>query len=471
MRRTSLLALAAVLFLTTLGAALPGAERESPPAARRPNIVVLSVDSLRKASLRQDDPRLPNLNRLLRSSVVLDSALSPAPWTLPAHASLMTGLYPDRHGATHPDLRMAPDLPVLALSLWQAGYETVAFTDKGFLDRQFGFGRGFQRYDDRAVATDPRLGAALPRGGDFNGQPGLDLFDRALTFLRYRGQNRSGRPFFLFLHTFGLHDYFFAHPWATSSLPPHQDPPPTYYLDCLAGVKTCTAGDWRRMEALYEAEVAHMDRALGLLLQALEDSGLRESTLFVFTSDHGEGFDVGRQRIHHGGRLHRDMLEVPLLISGPGLLPRRIAEPVSLVDLFPTLLDLAGAPVPPGLDGVSLASALRGGARPPARTFYAMEHFLWWQGPQRYQTDAPRKSRIGIAAITDADWYIQSRSGEELYDVRSDPEQIRNLAPKGARAAKLRDKVRGKGNLVQGLLRREDSKSLEDQLRSLGYLR
>ncbi|HVS00707.1 MAG TPA: alkaline phosphatase family protein, partial [Thermoanaerobaculia bacterium] len=121
MRRQSPAALAVLLLLATLGtASLPGAEREPRPAARRPNIVVLSVDSLRKASLRKaslrkDDPRLPNLNLLLRRSAVFERALSTASWTLPAHASLMTGLYPDRHGATDPRLRIAPELPVLAL--------------------------------------------------------------------------------------------------------------------------------------------------------------------------------------------------------------------------------------------------------------------------------------------------------------------------------------------------------------------
>ncbi|HYG65584.1 MAG TPA: sulfatase-like hydrolase/transferase, partial [Thermoanaerobaculia bacterium] len=200
-------ALVLLLVGSCLGAALSSRPAPEPPPGQRANIILLSVDSLRRASFRPD--RLPVMNALAAGSVVFDNAVSPSSWTLPSHASLMTGLYPDRHGAVDRRLRMGTEYPTLSLLLWEAGYETVGFTDKGFLDRRFGMGRGYERYDDWTVRRDPGLEAVLPRAGDATGTPGSDRFDRALAFLRQR--RSPERPFFLFLHTFGVHDYFYAH--------------------------------------------------------------------------------------------------------------------------------------------------------------------------------------------------------------------------------------------------------------------
>jgi arylsulfatase A-like enzyme len=469
---------AAVLLLGLLGEVLTlQADRPAAPPGRRLNIIVVSLDNLRKSSFRYGDPAVSGFGDLGRRSVVFEHALSTASWTLPAHASLLTGLYPDRHGATDRRLRLAHGLPSLARSLWREGYETVAFTDKGFLDREFGFGQGFERYDDWKLRPDPRLDAVLPRDGDALGSPEAELFDRALAFLGER--RHPSRPFFLFLHTFAVHDYFLAPPWATATLPPYRDAYSDHYLDCMSRGVVCPPEEWRRLEALYEAQVTHVDQGVERLLRAVDRAGLRDSTLIVLLADHGEGFDVARGRIHHGGRLHRDLLEVPLLVSGPGLEPRSVTQPVSLVDVAPTLLDLAGAPVPPDLDGVSLAPALRGEEAPPERTIYAMEHSLYWRKGGRREVRRPHKMPLGLAAVEGSRWYIRTPKGEELYDVAADPAQARNLAA-GARDANgglkgeledFRERVSDRGTVVPNLELVKQDEEVYQRLRALGYVR
>jgi len=177
--------------------------------ARPRNVVPISVDTLGRGSLRpfrRDAAELPNLDGFAHRSVIFESALSPAAWTLSAHASLLTGVYPDRHGATDPRRRIAPKRPTLAQELRQAGLETGAFTDGGYVDRRFGFAAGFDRYDNWGRDPDRRPGLSVPRGGAPDPQPGSTLFDRPIDHLAQR--HLGDPPFFLFLRTYAVHDHF-----------------------------------------------------------------------------------------------------------------------------------------------------------------------------------------------------------------------------------------------------------------------
>ena len=136
---------ATALALSTMAL---GCGRQAPP----PNFVVISVNTLRRDARRAYDagaPALPHLDALAARSARFTHALAAAAWTLPSHASLFTGVYPNRHGAVHRDATISRAVPTLASMLSRRGYETVAFTDGGFLDTSYGFGRGFQRFDDR----------------------------------------------------------------------------------------------------------------------------------------------------------------------------------------------------------------------------------------------------------------------------------------------------------------------------------
>src|SRR4029079_1538855 len=151
----------------------------------QPNFVVISVDTLRRDALRAfhaSAPALATRDALSARSSRFTHALAAAAWTLPSHASLLTGVYPNRHGAVHRDATISRAAPMLPGELARRGYETVAFTDGGFLDTSYGFGRGFQRFDAARSRGVPAL-PWLPRGGS-PGAPGdSDLFARAAAYL------------------------------------------------------------------------------------------------------------------------------------------------------------------------------------------------------------------------------------------------------------------------------------------------
>ena len=331
---------------------------------------------------------------------------------------------------------------------------------------EFGFADGFVWYDDQAAAGAGALLPALPRDGRPNEVKGAALFDRAITFIDTLGGNP--KPLFLFAHTYSVHDYYDVHPWAADAVP-DEDRPPRHYLACLNGWRVCRPSEWAELQALYRAELRHLDRGLERLLAALERAGRAQRTLLVFLSDHGEGFDVARGRVHHGGRLHEDQLRVPLMIRGPGIRPGEVEEAISLVDLMPTLLDRLGLAVPAGLDGRSLAPLLRGEPGGPPRPMYAMEHYIFWEDGQRVLPKEVRRTPLALAVIDGRDWYIRNKDGEELYDMADDPRQRRNLTPASARLAALR-RLASSRRYQPPIADRPVDSEIDEQLRSLGYL-
>jgi arylsulfatase A-like enzyme len=439
---------------------------------RRHNVLVLSIDTLQRSALRAFDARarpLANLDSFAQNAARLLWAHSTAPWTLPAHASLLTGLYPDRHGATHPKHRVRPDVMTLAQVLRGEGYQTVAFTDGGYVHRSFGLAAGFDRYD--MWTEKPEAGSlTLPRKGRFHRKPGVALFDRAIAFLEQR--SATSPPFFLFLHTFSVHNYFEAHSWATAALPKAELADSTYYMQLLDGRRTGSDADWQALESLYAGELRHLDRGLGRLLAALDAAGLGEDTMIFVTSDHGEGFDVGAGRLHHAGRLHEDLIRVPLLVAGPGIVPQAIEHPVSLVDVMPTILDLLQVAIPETLDGRSFGSVLRGGESPGPRAVYAMEHRHYWQNGKRFSVPEVQTQPISLAVIGDNQWYIEGPNEvREAYDMTADPGQEDNLAGELDRFQDLQRLAAERRQIRPFSYERPADQVLEEQLRSLGYVR
>lgn len=434
-------------------ALLTVSSRSTPP----PNVVLLSIDTLARPALRAfapEAPERPALDAFARRAIVFAGAVTTASWTLPAQASLLTGLYPDRHGASDPRRSLEPPRPTLAEGLRRAGYHTLALTDGGFVDRRFGFAKGFERYDDEGEGPWPRSG--LPRDGRPARRSRKALFDRALAFLDTARDEDA--PFFLFLQTYAVHDYYLGQVGGR-----------TNYRACLQGRLACAGGDWERLEERYREEVAHLDEAFGRLQAAV--ARLDRPTILIVVSDHGEGFEPERGRIHHGGRLHEDLVRVPLLVAVPGLPPRVVPDPVSLVDVAPTLLDLLGAPVPEGLDGRSFAAALRGGGLGP-RPLLAMEHYYTWGPEGRTPAPALRETASALAVIEGERWYITGTEGEEIYDMRKDPRQRTSLPP-GEFLAPLRKLAGLRGRLAApGVATDLESldQALREQLQSLGYI-
>lgn len=393
------------------------------PAPQRPDLVLISVDTWRadRVSVAGETtagaPTTPRLDAWARAhAVVFRQALAAAPWTLPSHATLLTGLDPLRHAANRPFHPLAPDVETLAERLRARGYATAALVGGGWLDPAYGLGRGFERW------------RSWPRAG--HGDEEWEVHSAAaLAWL-----DELPRPFFLFLHTYDVHDF----PRAPRLAPNTPD---------------------AERARLYDAAVRHMDAHLGPLLQRLSEPARRARTAVIVTSDHGEALgepaaDGARDYGH--GSLRDPVLRVPLLVSLPGDASFRPASARALVwfvdrqvrgvDVAPTLLELAGLDahaLPPAgdawLDGSSLLPLLRGerDAPPrPALAYFAQPGFgLALRDGARFKylfDDGARLPAGGSAALP----------REALFDLAEDPTETRSLAARPAGLEAWRGRVR-----------------------------
>ncbi len=344
------------------------------PEPQPPNIVVMVIDTLSADHLScygYSRPTSPHIDRLASSGTLFEQASSVASHTRPATASLLTGLYPAVHSAVGHQGSISPDVRTLAEHLSEAGYLTVGFHRNGNISDKFGFGRGFERYEGVEKGFWRELRRETPKGEPLRiGQADDSLLTRqALDFLR----NAPPAPFFLYLHLADPHDPYT--PPRDSPLFPAQPLTPTAELFYQQPVRSATRerpvldqlklgllpldeATRRQTVDLYDAEIAAADLQIGRILAGLAERGLSENTIVLLTADHGEEFwdhgDLG-----HGQSHYQELLHVPFIASGPGIAPQRVSRPVSLIDLMPTVLELAGL-VAESLPGRSLLPALSG---------------------------------------------------------------------------------------------------------------
>jgi arylsulfatase A-like enzyme len=350
-------ALPAALLLLTL--ACPGADSGTPGAAEEAphGLLLVVLDTLRADGLSAyGNPRTtsPALDRLAEQGVVFEQAMSHAPWTLPAFVGLLAGSYPSPRVFAEQRLQVA-----LVEALREAGYATAAFTEGGFASSVFGFDRGFDTYwEVEGSIVLARDGERGPGGGGGVAK----TVDAALSWLQQNG----GRRFFLMLHTYEIH-YPYTHDGYAQSLTPGRLGP-AYESDEYDAVKRGElqpdAADVAYVRALYDAGVRVADHHLERLFEGLEALGLASQTVVIVTSDHGEALGERDLRYlgRHGDWLYDELLHIPLILHDPRVRHpvRRVSAQVRLVDVLPTLLDLAGATPPAETDGRSLLPLARG---------------------------------------------------------------------------------------------------------------
>jgi arylsulfatase A-like enzyme/Flp pilus assembly protein TadD len=350
----------------------------------RPHLLLITLDTTRADRLKcygYEPARTPVLDALASEGVLCERAYTVAPLTLPAHASLFTGLYPVETGViTNGRGRMDDSLPTLAESLKRRGYETAAFVASFVLDRKFGLARGFTAYDDDIAGEEPDADA-LHRHRN-----GAEVVDAALAWLR---QPRS-RPFFCWVHLYDPHFPYLAH--------------------------TDLFGD-EFTERPYDAEIAYVDQQVGRLVAFLKERGLEGQTLIVVVGDHGEGLGEHFE-FAHGMTLYNATMQVPLIFRYPTKLPAagRVGMNVSTVDVSPTVHELLGLPAPPNITGRSFRSALAGGTVPASLCYGATDE------PFRGSGWSPLRSLI------DGEWKYIRTTRVELYDLANDPRELHNLA-------------------------------------------
>ncbi len=399
--------------------------------AARPNVVLLSIDTLRADHVGvygYDRGTTPRLDSLANRGVVFQRAQSAAPYTLPSHATLLSGQWPTVHGAIHPTRAIDPaSTPLLASLLSREGWATRAFTGGGYLNADFGFAYGFSGYSqfdpiwsfdqvDVVRALESRQGKRVQESVQ------AQSWERALSWI----DEHREVPWFLFLQTFVVHDY--RGPEEAQRRFTGGRVPDVAVLRTLEDqlAEPYTASEIRDMVDLYDAALSFADSYLGDLLDHLETQGLSERTIVVVTSDHGEAFGERHGLVGHGRSVHEEMLSVPLVLAGPGIQPGHIAERVSHVDLAPTLLDLLDVARPDAMQGRSLLPLLEGDRSAPSLLSEA------WAEVGSNVT-ASRSLTVGkwkiIEGDTDALVEYPASDSLLLYDLSVDPLETHNRVP------------------------------------------
>jgi arylsulfatase A-like enzyme/predicted Zn-dependent protease len=380
MRRRSTFAVALVAL--ALGA-LWLARGRAVTRATRPNVLLISIDTLRADRLGaygHAAARTPQLDALAARGLRFSQATTVVPLTLPAHASLLTGTFPAFHGVRdNGGFELGPEQVTLAETLQAQGYDTGAFVAAFVLDSRWGLAQGFDHYfDDFDLSKYSGVGLdSVQRRGD-------EVVARAADWLD--GPRQS--PFFAWVHLYDPHAPY--------------DAPAEYRARFPAG-----------LDGAYDAEVAFADAQVGELLRRLGPERLAR-TLVAVVGDHGESLGEHQEQAH-GFFIYDATLSVPLILAGPSVAPGVIDDQVRLVDLMPTLLELAGVSVPGAVQGRSLLPLARGERLDLvawSETFYPRYHYGWSE----------------LEALRDGRFKFIAAPRPELYDLRADPRETRDLA-------------------------------------------
>ena len=405
-----------------LAAACARPAKEAAPAAAPPDVVLITVDTLRAD--RVGGALTPSINAIGARGARFLAARTTVPLTLPAHVSLMTGAIPPATGVRLNGVhRFDGSRPTLASLFNDAGRDTAAFIGAFVLDRQFGLATGFDTYDDQ-IARAP--GAPLRLEAE---RQAPDVADRAVAWLRARQQagDAARRPFFLWAHFYDPHA-------------PYTPPP-----DAMARA----GGD------AYDGEVAFADAEIGRLLRAVSETGAARPTLVVILGDHGESLGEHGERTH-GMLLYDGALRIPLIIAGPGVPEAEHRRPVSIVDVAPTVLRLAGLAVPREMQGRDLFSGPGAAHEAYAETLYPRT--MGWSA---------------LTALVEDRWKLiaPEGGGEELYDVANDPAERENAAgrkPEVVQAAVSRLGAITRDEAVPASA--PANAEAQERLRALGYV-
>ncbi len=418
----------AAIAFACAGALLGCAGPPAPDGARatgaaRPNIVLISIDTLRSDRLPAygyDGVETPAIDRLAADGVLFERAYTHVNVTLPSHVSVFTGLLPPEHGVRdNSGFRLDEGIPTLAGTLRAEGYATGGFVSSYVLRAGTGVERGFDVYDD---------GVRFETGRDFGElqRPGLETLDAASRWLGDVGDS----PFFLFLHLYEPHA-------------PYNPPPP--FAD--------------RYDDPYDGEVAAADAVVGELVRRLEQRGLYRDALVILLSDHGEGL-MDHGEMDHLILVYREVLQVPLIVKLPGgeRAGERVAANAQLGDVAPTVHSLLGLERPAGLSGADLLGL---GAEAPdaaprqivSESVYPRIHFGW----------------SDLGSVVEGDLHFIESPEPELFRLSEDPGERNNVIQEERAAAR---RLRAALEAIDRSLASpaEEDPETRRRLESLGYL-
>jgi arylsulfatase A-like enzyme len=426
--------------LTALSAFGCGGASDDAERAERPNVVLISIDTLRADRLGSYGYRLPtspHIDELAEQGVRFRDATVPWPRTWPAMASMLTGTYPATNGVAFRPRRPLPgNNETLAEALAGAGYATAAVVANVNLGRGFGFNQGFEHFvESWAEKARGQTGSAEiePVAGRVKAFTNATIVtDEALSLI----ETLSARqPFFLWLHYMDPHGPYlppaeyaglWAGEYARNEVPLGRIP--QYQRQVRDGV---TITDLGHYEAQYDREIRYTDDEIRRILDDLQVRGLSDETLIVLTADHGESLGEHRDYLSHGTSPYQPGARVPWIMVLPGRLPdgRVIDSAVGLIDLKPTVLELVGLSPSPATQGRSLVSTIDADVPPPEFIFVESG----WASPSQLAVRRGRWKLVWLRAARDRRKF--TREAVELYDLDTDPGETLNVAREHAEVA------------------------------------
>jgi arylsulfatase A-like enzyme len=480
-------AAAAVSWLLPIAPAELAVQSQMTAPAASPNILFVVLDTVRPDHLGTygySKNTSPELDSFAAKSVVFENAFSAAPWTLPSHASMFTGVHPTTHGTGWENPTLADgrahvgdlavyDIHTLAEELGERGYQTVGVAEKPWLSYEIGLTQGFEQFHDYSTPSLEELllgSRVLERCREKWGVPqpqtyprhedkgGARVIDTALTWLGGSRERDDSRPFFMFMNLNEAHDPYLppADYWerflpegitvadtVPETLPARQ----VDQHSMILGEMPLTATMVEKYLALYDAEIYYQDMLLGRLLNGLEQMQLADNTLVIIVSDHGEEFGEFETRVGHQLAAVDNLLHVPLIMRYPPLLPQghRVTNLASTVDIFPTIIDVIERAQDTGmprttpellsLEGVSLVDAMQVEGL-PARDF-VMAHYAnptaylsGWEQWADHMNDplnfplARYLRTIDVLRTADEKFFLYSDSARSFLKIEEDPHEL-----------------------------------------------
>ncbi len=442
----------------------------------RKNIILISLDTLRADHLScygYNRPTSPAIDSLAKDSALFLNTYASSPWTLPSHLSIMTALHTINHQVYSRESRLDPSLPTLAELLKAKGFYNIAFTGGGYVSGFYGFHKGFESYNVTADAL----------GRDGAGR----LWEAASRWI----DDNKAKSFFLFLHTYQIHDPYFSPPpynewFAEPGEAPSDLSPGRLRLHKENRFEPLPEATRRSFIKLYDGEIRYTDEVLiKPLVEKLRGIDLYDRTMIILTSDHGEEFYEHKGWLHNH-TVYNEAIKVPLIIKffGSRFAGRRVEEYVRSVDIMPTVLEELGIKYSEKkMDGRSLPGLLKKsgdhGSR-EERVFVCDlgSHAESKSTPMKVSLNRGRFKLIVNERYSPDDLKYYSfppppLEETELFDLSNDPGEKTNLA--GKKPALVRELIRGlrswyKPRIKTGSPKTNLHQEILDELRSLGYL-
>ena len=311
------------------------------------NVILISIDTLSADHLGiygYQKPTTPNIDKFSQNAIIFEKAFAQSSWTLPSHASMLTGKYPQKLGVEVISDRL-PQGSTITEILKNNNYQTAAFTGGAFVDEQHGFSQGFDTFETIQTWQDAEI-----------------LTEKATNWLT--GNQKS--KFFLFLHYFHVHDPYSPKTDSARTI----DPSYTGSLKSFdisqivklnKGEITLPQSDLNHLKTLYDAELLELDGELGKIFKLLSETKLIDNSIIVITSDHGEEFGEHGVWGMHSYSLYDELIHVPLIVKIPNInQPKRISSLAEVVDIPKTIISLLNLKSPQKLDGINLMDIVDG---------------------------------------------------------------------------------------------------------------